>query len=242
MQDPGLYTGMPVGSQPFAPAPAPMPIQPATHVASRMRSRLSFLTLCVLIIALIAAGILTMQWSAMHTVTLGFPKPSVQITTAYSSPVRTTDSIQFSASGYGRDLSYSWDFGDGSGAVGESVSHSFQSNGSYTVTVTVTDAINQSSRASTNLQVLPPPPMAYFTATPEYGYYVTFDASASTADPSTSISTYFWEFGDGTTDTTSSPYESYTFSSSGPYDVTLTVTDATGQQSGAYTQTVYPQY
>ena len=242
MQDPTLYAGMPAGGRPFAPTPAPMPVHPSARVAGNLRSRLSFFVLIALIVALIAAGILTMQWSAQHTVTLGFPKPTVQITTTYSNPVKTSDTIQFSASGYGRDLTYLWDFGDGSGADGQSVSHTFSNNGSYTVTVTVTDAINQSSRASTSIQVLPPPPTAFFSYSLYYSYYVGFDASGSSADSSTSIASYFWNFGDGFTDTTSGPSESHTFSSSGPYEVSLIVTDGTNQQSSPYTVTVYPQY
>jgi PKD repeat protein len=242
MQDPTLYAGMPPGGHPFAPAPAPMPVHPTAQVAGNLRSRVAFFVLIVLIVALIAVGLSTMQWAAQHTFTLGFPKPTVLITTTYSNPVKITDTVQFSASGYGRDLTYSWDFGDGSGAAGQSVSHTFQNNGSYTVTVTVTDAIDQSSRASTSVQVLPPPPTAYFTQYTYYGYYVSFDASGSSADSSTSISSYFWDFGDGSTDTTYGPSENHTFPSTGPYQVSLTVTDATNQQSSPYTVTVSPQY
>jgi PKD repeat protein len=39
----------------------------------------------------------------------------------------------------GDPLSYSWNFGDGTGAAGASVTHSYADDGSYTVTVTVND-------------------------------------------------------------------------------------------------------
>ncbi|HZU70730.1 MAG TPA: PKD domain-containing protein [Ktedonobacteraceae bacterium] len=240
MQGPTFYSNIPAGNQQFA--PAPVPVQPASRGTGRLRSQLSFLALFVVIVALIAAGMSVMQWSTMRTVTLGFPKPTVQIISSNTGSYRTSDSVQFSASGSGRDLSYFWDFGDGSTANGSDVSHIFGRAGSYTVVVTVVDAIDQSSRASVSVTILPILPTGTFTISYSYGYYVGFDASGSTSDPSTSIASYSWNFGDGSTDTTYTPSEYHYYNSSGPYTVTLVVTDAAGQESSAYSQTVYPQY
>jgi PKD repeat protein len=231
---------LPAGNQQFA--PAPVPVQPASRGTGRARSQLSFLALLVVIIALIAAGMSVMQWSAMRAVTLGFPKPTVQIISSNTGSYRTSDAVQFSASAIGRDLSYFWDFGDGSGANGAHVSHTFSRAGSYTVIVTVVDAIDQSSRASVSVTILPVLPTATFTFSYAYGDYVGFDASGSTSDPGTNIASYFWNFGDGSTDTTYTPSEYHYYNSSGSYTVTLVVTDSAGQQSSPYSQAVYPQY
>ncbi|MUV88763.1 PKD domain-containing protein [Halapricum sp. CBA1109] len=68
------------------------------------------------------------------------PTPSI----AYSPSRPTTRSpTEFDASGStdpdGSIVSYEWDFGDGTTATGETVSHTFPSPGQYTVTLTVTD-------------------------------------------------------------------------------------------------------
>jgi PKD repeat protein len=54
-----------------------------------------------------------------------------------------------------------------------------------------------------------------------------FDASASSA-PVGTIASYAWNFGDGTTATTSSPTIAHNFAGPGPYPVNLTVTDSAG--------------
>jgi PKD domain-containing protein len=52
----------------------------------------------------------------------------------------------------------SWDFGDGAGAVGEHASHTYAAPGTYTVTVSATDAAGAQSQLRQQLSVLPPAP------------------------------------------------------------------------------------
>jgi chitodextrinase len=72
-------------------------------------------------------------------------------------------------------------------------------------------------------------PIGLFTASTT-GMTVGFNATSS-SDPDGSISSYSWNFGDGTTGTGATP--SRTFTTPGPYDVTLTVTDNDGKRSVA---------
>jgi hypothetical protein len=79
-------------------------------------------------------------------------------------------------------------------------------------------------------------PTAEFTAAPnpaQTGQSITFDASAShdndTSGPPPEIGTYFWTFGDGTTETTSSPITTHSYSSAGAYRVLLMITDNEGE-------------
>jgi PKD repeat protein len=198
-------------------------------------NRLVYFILPALVVVLVAGSLYWLQWASHLGITLGYPTPTVYITSTVSNPLMVHDTAQFSARATGRDISYVWDFGDGSSGFGSSVNHTYESNGSFTVTVRATDAINQTSTDTTSVRVIPPAPTASFTYSESYSGYVYFDASASMADPSTSIANYSWDFGDGTTDSTSSPQEYHQYYNTGTYQVSLVVTDATGQSSSAYT-------
>lgn len=126
---------------------------------------------------------------------------------------------------------YTWDFGDGTGQVnGSTPTHVYSSAGSYTVTLTVTDSNGQTDSASNTEAVTATdqPPTASFiwgalnTSNPTN---MSFDASASN-DVDGQITSYSWNFGDGTSSTGVLPTHSY--ATAGTYPVTLTVTDNGG--------------
>ncbi len=80
-------------------------------------------------------------------------------------------------------------------------------------------------------------PRAEFTATPLFDYpplEVTLDAGASSS-PNGAIVSYDWDLGDGTTDT--GVTVTHTYDEKGIYDITLVVTDSTGE-TGARTRSV----
>lgn len=193
----------------------------------------------VLTVAIIIGSLFGLQWVSQRALALGYPVPQVQIHVSSTGSLVLHQSYQFSAAGTGRDLTYIWDFGDQSGGYGPSASHVYEQNGSFTVTLTVTDPAGQSGTQTQAVTVVPPPPQATFTfSASSYSKYVYFDASYSTADSSTSISSYNWTFGDGTTDNTYYPQYAHYYSASGTYQVTLVVTDATGQSSVPYSTSV----
>jgi YVTN family beta-propeller protein len=71
-------------------------------------------------------------------------------------------------------------------------------------------------------------PQAQLSVTPAPTLSPTaFDASASVA-PSTPITSYAWNFGDGHTATTSTPMTTHTYTSGGTFTATVTETDADG--------------
>jgi len=217
-----------------------MPAAPKQGMSPAMRSRLVLICLPLLTLALIGGGIYGMQVASQRGLDLGFPKPQVQITSTVPSSVSVGQQVTFTADSAGRDVSYAWDFGDGSSDSGPNVSHAFQQTNSYTVTVTVKDAAGHTSTASTNITVQPTSPVASFFATPGTDSFgspnVTVDASASTIG--TSGATYNWDFGDGSTDTQTVPTDQHTYSVSGTYTITLTITDGAGQTSPLVTQQV----
>jgi PKD repeat protein len=132
--------------------------------------------------------------------------------------------------------SYEWEFGDGTTATGQSVSHSYDTMGNYEVALTVTDEFGETDSTTTLITLeRSEGPTASFTVSPEtvmLNEQATFDASDSSS-PGASITSYEWEFGDGTTATGQSA--SHTYDTMGEYEVTLTVTDDIGETASTTT-------
>ena len=166
------------------------------------------------------------------TVTVGNQAP-----TADASADKTTvipgETITFDGSGSsdpdGSVDTYEWDFGDGTTVIGQSRTHSYDATGIYTVTLNVTDDLGISDSDTLEIQVVenqPPTVSASVDdAAPNPGESVQFDASGST-DETGRITSYEWEFGDGTTATGATP--SHAYGSGGTYEATVTVTDSGG--------------
>jgi len=162
--------------------------------------------------------------------------PSASFSVSPSDPT-VGDAVSFDASGSsdadGSIDSYEWDFGDGTSATGASPSHSYDSAGSYTVSLTVTDddgATATTQQTITVSEAAPEnqDPSASFSASPSdptVDESVSFDASGSSDDDG-SIASYEWDFGDGAT--ASGETVTHTFTASGDYNVELTVTDDDG--------------
>jgi len=131
----------------------------------------------------------------------------------------------------GTIIEYEWNFGDGKYATGQIVTHTYSGQGSYIVTLNVTDSEGLWDVEQKPIQVVQPHgPKAEFTLTPEtakVGELVKFDASNSLSGwngtHNMPITEYRWDFGDGNRTTTSTPIVYHRFSSSGIYYVTLTV-------------------
>ncbi|MGO9455919.1 MAG: beta strand repeat-containing protein [Acidimicrobiales bacterium] len=84
------------------------------------------------------------------------------------------------------------------------------------------------------------PPTASFTDTADTTVpgAVDFDASASMPSPGATLESYTWNFGDGSAPmTTASPITTHTYTTPGSQQVTLTVTDSTGQ-TGSFTKSL----
>jgi len=102
-------------------------------------------------------------------------------------------------------LSFEWDLGNGEtiSGSGATVAYSYNSIGSFTVTVTATNGYENIDTASITLTVESRAPTASFSADQTTGDADTtfsFDASES-SDPDGTTLTYEWAFGDGTTAT-----------------------------------------
>jgi PKD repeat protein len=155
-------------------------------------------------------------------------------------PTAPTDHqvVQFDASqstsGPGNPITtYSWNFGDGGTASSGSAfaQHSFNSPGTFIVTMTIADAFGRSAQAVNPITISPggvglTADFVTSPSSPVSGQTVFFNAATSRAAPGTSIVSYDWNFGDGTTGSGPTPTHAYT--ANGGYTVSLTVTDNQG--------------
>jgi serine protease len=124
--------------------------------------------------------------------------------------------------------SWSWTFGDGGTSTLQNPSHQYTAAGTYTVTLTATNAYGSDSETKTGYITVTTqptnPPVAAFSGTPTSGNIpltVVF-TDASTNNPTS----WSWNFGDGGTSTLQNPSHQYTVA--GTYTVTLTATNAYG--------------
>ncbi len=142
-------------------------------------------------------------------------------------------SCTFDASGStdtgGTIATYSWSFGDGTPVVttaSPTTTHVYAASGFDIVTVTVTDDTTSISTATSFVSPTPSAPLAAFASTCT-GLSCSFNASTS-GDTGAAITTYSWNFGDGTSVVTSAnPITTHVYASAGSgYSVTLTITDS----------------
>jgi PKD repeat protein len=119
--------------------------------------------------------------------------------------------------------SWHWDFGDGSVSTLQNPSHTYTNIGTHVVTLTT------SISGGTCLQTIP-----NFSTFQVNGGYAGFTHSDSPCPPyistftdtSLNASSWFWDFGDGTTDTTQNPVHQYIHP--GYHSVSLHITTADG--------------
>jgi len=130
----------------------------------------------------------------------------------------------------GEIVSYEWNFGDGTSSTSQNPSHTYDTSGTYTVTLIVTDDNGETSTREINVEVPNIRPQAGFStssANITTASSVTFDGgSPYSYDKDGNIVNWSWDFGDG--DTAYGSTVSHQYNTPGNYTVTLNVTDNSG--------------
>lgn len=146
----------------------------------------------------------------------------------------TSDTITFTDASYdpdgGRILARSWDFGDGETSIRPNPRHSYDSPGSYLVSLEVTDDDLRTNVTTAIVDVANTPPEAAFEWHPEKPTDVEPVQFVSNAEDSDGeVTEHAWDFGDG--ETATGPRPEHTFPDDGSYEVTLSATDDSGNTS-----------
>ena len=173
----------------------------------------------------------------------GSVQPGAVTANASASPtdVLPGDSIFFTAQGVSSNgglLNYQWDFGDGTFASGQNVSHWYNAPGTYVATVTVTDSTNASASSFVTIFVEFPDYSIWFTTSDFFGYVddpLIFNADAGFTW--FGDETFVWDFGDGTDGFDGS--FSKVYSAPGDYNVSLTVHSRTTNTSKTKSRVVH---
>jgi chitodextrinase len=166
------------------------------------------------------------------TAQAGSPTTADQGTSVSFDGSASTDNLRIASS--------AWDFGDGSSATGSIATHTYRDAGVYTATLTVWDASGNAATATrivTVRDVLAPVSRGGGDRAVEEGQPLFFDASASSDN--VGVTSYLWEFGDGSDATTATA--THVYARTGTYTAKLTTRDAAGNSAAStFTVSVRP--
>jgi len=180
-----------------------------------------------------------------NTVVVGPGPVAAQLSFAFeggSSQIPATAIFDGSGSTSYDGAIYRFSFGDGSAdQVGTSkiARHAYITTGTYSATLTITDPTDASNTSTATAEVettTEQRTVAQLTVNPSavrVGDTVTFDASASIAKTGSSITSYSFDFGDGSSQTGSDAIVTHIYTTTGSFQPGVTVTDGNGVSSSS---------
>ncbi len=136
----------------------------------------------------------------------------------------TSKAINFANSSSGPSLVYSWNFGDGASSSEKNPVHLYTTEGTYTVSLSISDKYGCSSFISKDNYIRIGNPKADFVTSDTIGTCPPLVANFT--NNSVNYSKWTWNFGDGTTSTEKNP--SHFYSTAGIFNAVLTITGPGG--------------
>jgi gliding motility-associated-like protein len=167
------------------------------------------------------------------------PLPVPDIGAVFGCNNNTTQFTDSSTIGAGSTItSRFWSFGDGDTSTAQNPSHTYLTNGSYTVKLIVTSSLGCQD-STTITAVINAKPIAHFGVNaPCIGLASNFIDSSTIA--AGSIATWAWTFGDGNTSSAQNP--NHTYAAPGAFTTKLVITSALGcMDSMSRTVLVHPR-
>jgi gliding motility-associated-like protein len=152
----------------------------------------------------------------------------------------------FTDASFGTPTSYSWDFGDGFTSTDPNPFHNYTFPGTYTVTLTVTNASTSDTEVKTNFITVFRNPTAKYLVTVDTicsGTSVTFTDSSTVGDGA--INHYEWDFQDGTSSVIGPSVVNHVFNNNSntliAYVPILLINDVNGCNSLYSSNSIYVQ-
>ena len=127
--------------------------------------------------------------------------------------------------------SWTWDFGDGKSSTEQNPTHKFETEGFFSIELTISNDTGADSARKTNLIVAlgQNVPVAQFKASTTAGLAPLDVIFTDQSEPSGDIGSYVWTFGDGGISTEENPEHKY--NNEGIYTVGITVSNSFGADS-----------
>lgn len=173
--------------------------------------------------------------STSQTVTIGFPTaPGADFVFSPAQPI-AGQTVFFSAdtskAANGHNITqFSWTYGDGTTDSGISVSHAFAQPGTYNVVLSILDDTGQKATTTKGVTVSSANPTARLNVVKSGGTSIVADGSLSTAVLGATVTTYSFNFGDGSAPISgAAAVVPHTYGIAGTFTVTLVVTDNLGR-------------
>lgn len=155
---------------------------------------------------------------------IAIAQPTANFTSNYTSGCSPIV-VQFTDQSTGSPTSWYWDLGNGTTSTIQNPSTTYLNPGTYTVSLTATNAGGSNVKTLTNYITVYPSPVVSF-----YGDTTVSCVPKTVAFTNTSVAggsgtvTYLWDFGDGNTSASANPTHTYT--TSGNFTVTLIITNS----------------
>ncbi|GAH01111.1 unnamed protein product, partial [marine sediment metagenome] len=138
--------------------------------------------------------------------------------------LQTVTFTDLSTDSDGTIILWLWDFGDGNTSTSQNSSHRYSDNGTFTVTLNVTDNDNATNETSQHISILNVEPASDFNYVPSSpGVNETVQFTDISTDPDGAIISWLWDFGDGNISIEQNPQHNFTHY--GTFTISLTVTD-----------------
>jgi len=197
----------------------------------------------------IAAGNYTVNLTAWNDLGSDTESKTNYITVLYRKPLNTNftaspttasigDTITFTDTSNATPTQWYWDFGDGTNSTEENPAHVYESGGYFTVNLTAGNSLGNDTLSRVNYIYIYPDaaPAAGFSSNYSWENAITPLPVAFTDASTGNVTSWYWDFGDGTNATDQNPVHIFNASPGslfGYYTVNLTVTDDVGRNSSS---------